>query len=803
MLSSVSIGFREIGRKLRRRKLRRSVKANLHQQAAQTVSIGERAWSSGFDLSGSEQLRSELAVLEQDQSAVASKRASIDGQKADLEQERSKEASGLDARCEELDTERRSANERVSRAKKTLGEHKSGLDAHLNDEERGPDALKAQELRALVSVAEAELSDCTASLKSVDDKLREVAKERKEVVGALDKKISKAQKAIADTQREDVALGSRKSELLSALGQMIIERRAEDASLTSDSPVVEELEQLAAIEAERAGLETKIVALQAETNALPAGVMGRFYGLVTIGFVVLALLAWLSWFLFGGGEREGPRQETRTVSSSSAAREERGGTATSRSTRNISRRSDSDLDELLETLQSGDVEEKAVAGRALGEIGENAVAPALEVLESNDQEQRANAAFALAEMVDLAPEAQAEVTPPLVEALKDNYWRARANAAIALGNLRNGDSDAFGGLRSTLSDDDPRVRAAATYAIGELGVDPAESVPVLAERLAQDEVPDVRVVAANALAMTGAAEAVPALQRAVEDEHWEVSYASMSALGLLRENAIDALPVLIDATARLPRFRAIVPAQSVKMILEGAGPAYNAEPEILSALSQRLDTIVRAVTLTDQRYGCPAASSLAILMQWLPSERPRIAAGLARLPSQRQEGARAFIGDLVLPAFVAMAEVRNQSDSAFLSKLEDPDRNVRWAAASALGFIDSERAIPALAAALADEDAMVQVAAARSLAHLDPESVGVLVDVLGHENPAARVHAAFALASIGRGAGEEDVVPALRDALRDDEFRVRYAMSCALKNIQRIAVCDPESILAPAGWRGR
>jgi HEAT repeat protein len=78
-----------------------------------------------------------------------------------------------------------------------------------------------------------------------------------------------------------------------------------------------------------------------------------------------------------------------------------------------------------------------------------------------------------------------------------------------------------------------------------------------------------------------------------------------------------------------------------------------------------------------------------------------------------------------------------------------------------------------------------------------------LVEVLGHQNPDARVHAAFALASIGRGASEESVVPALRNALQDNEFKVRYAMSCALKNIQRITACDPESILAPAGWRGR
>jgi len=654
-----------------------------------------------------------------------------------------------------------------------------------------------------VSAAEAELAERSAELKLVDDKLKELARERKAIVGALEKKISEAQKAITGTQRQDVALGSKKKEALSSLGQLIVARRAEDASLASDSPVAEELQQLAETEAERSRLDTETIALQAETDALPAGAMARFYGLVTIGLFMLALVIWLSWLLFGRGGGGEPIQETAAVNSGSDGSEGRSATATNRRPSSRSRRSDSDLDELLETLQRGDADAKADAGRALGEIGENAVAPVLEILETDGQEQRANAAFALAEMVDLAPEAQTEVTPGLIEALGDDYWRTRANAAIALGNLRNGDAAAFRGLRSAATDDDPRVRAAATYAIGELGVDPAESVPVLAERLEQGEVPDVRVVAANALALTNAAEAVPALVRAVEDEHWEVSYASMSALGLLEERAIVALPALIDRTAQLSSFRAIVPAQSVKMILEGAGPDYSAEPEILSGLSQRLDTIVRAVTVTDQRYGCPAAASLAILIQWMPSERTRIVDGLARLRSQRRQGSRVFIGELALPVFMAIAGVRNERDSAFIEKLSDPDRTVRWAAASALEFMGSGRAIPALATALADDDAMVQAAAARSLAELDPESVEPLVEVLGQESRGARVHAAFALAIIGRGAAEESVVPALRDALQDDEFKVRYAMSCALKNVQRVAVCDPESILAPAGWRGR
>jgi len=211
MLSSVGIGFREIGRKLRRRKLRKTVKVNLRLQAAQTAAIGEQAWSSELALSGSEELCSALAALEGDQSAVASKRASIDEQKANLEQEREVAAAGFDGRRKELDAERRGKSERVAQAKKAHSARKSELAAlQKKDAEGPPDPLEVQKLETLVAAAAAELAERNAELKVVDDKLKELARERKEVVGALEKKISEAQKAISGTQREDVSLGSRK-----------------------------------------------------------------------------------------------------------------------------------------------------------------------------------------------------------------------------------------------------------------------------------------------------------------------------------------------------------------------------------------------------------------------------------------------------------------------------------------------------------------------------------------------------------------------------------------------------------------
>ena len=158
------------------------------------------------------------------------------------------------------------------------------------------------------------------------------------------------------------------------------------------------------------------------------------------------------------------------------------------------------------------------------------------------------------------------------------------------------------------------------------------------------------------------------------------------------------------------------------------------------------------------------------------------------------------MAELVLPALLVVAQAEGQNAAALILRLGDSDRNVRWAAASALGAMQDERSVPALIGALADEDPAVQQTAARSLAHLGTAAHILLSEALRHESPSVRLHAAYALAEVGRDVDDKAVVAALNAALQDDEFIVREAVACALKNIQRITDCDPDAL---SGLTGR
>jgi HEAT repeat protein len=165
----------------------------------------------------------------------------------------------------------------------------------------------------------------------------------------------------------------------------------------------------------------------------------------------------------------------------------------------------------------------------------------------SDDDERAEAALAGVEPGWL---------PELVAALADRsvdkrWWAVRALALLP------GDR-ATAALLSAAGDQDPTVRAAAFFALGERAApeavaplvralgDPSEyqarlaadalsrlgrlAVPALIDALGQASEPRVRLYAARALAAIGDTSAIPALFEALEDESALVQYWADEAL---------------------------------------------------------------------------------------------------------------------------------------------------------------------------------------------------------------------------------------------------------------------------------
>lgn len=89
-------------------------------------------------------------------------------------------------------------------------------------------------------------------------------------------------------------------------------------------------------------------------------------------------------------------------------------------------------------------------------------------------------------------------------------------------------------LGKRLGDEDPRVRAAAAVALGDLGA--AEQLPALLVAV-EDDAPHVRQMAINALGEIGDARALPRLRRALTDARPEVRYQSVIAFARVADRA--------------------------------------------------------------------------------------------------------------------------------------------------------------------------------------------------------------------------------------------------------------------------
>ena len=156
-----------------------------------------------------------------------------------------------------------------------------------------------------------------------------------------------------------------------------------------------------------------------------------------------------------------------------------------------------------------------------------------------------------AEALDqIGPDAKDGV-PALVEGLKDENINVRRYAAGALGQIGSNAKEAVSALVQALKDnndgvrryeerwlrpkkeDGPsRLRRSIVEALGRIGPEAKEAVPLIVRSLKDDYDPNVRVAAAEALGEIGseATEAVSALVEALEDYDSEVGQRAAKAL---------------------------------------------------------------------------------------------------------------------------------------------------------------------------------------------------------------------------------------------------------------------------------
>jgi HEAT repeat protein len=327
--------------------------------------------------------------------------------------------------------------------------------------------------------------------------------------------------------------------------------------------------------------------------------------------------------------------------------------------------------------------------------------------------------FAVAQgWFERAASAGSEAVPALQLTIETGPVSAAVRALEALASIP--DPRVVKLLCTSLNSAEPRISIAATETLGKVGG--SEAVQALIPCL-QSNHTQLRAEAARALGILGAAEATGPICKLLEDKEWEARREAATALGKLNNPAsLEPLAKVLDdsdadvreaaalALSRTRDRRAVAPLV-LALKDEVAGVR-----RIAAAGLARIDP--DWVSLPETRG---AAEKLKVAIQDAePAVRFFVAQLLVNLGEMSPEALLGFTPEdkLGSPAI----KRKRMATNLFIALLEDRDRDIRQAAAEALGRLGGDRAKQALTRAASDPDGDVAAATQMAMQALTSET---------------------------------------------------------------------------------
>jgi HEAT repeat protein len=409
---------------------------------------------------------------------------------------------------------------------------------------------------------------------------------------------------------------------------------------------------------------------------------------------------------------------------------------------------------LVELLGAEEEMIRWTAVETLAEMGKGAVSALAGALDAEQMEVRLYAVKALGKS-----KAPAElVIPLLVSALADSYWGVRQDAVMWLGRFGPAAQPAIPALLEAFTDKDTRVPHAAGDAV--LDIDPTALgqalshpkaavrayacywpanwgpqgvvfVPQMLKLLKEDPDAQVRYRAARGLEHfpSKAAQIVPGLIAALEDENGHVRAGVCIALRQFGPEAVVAVPALIDTHRRHAKpfyrqnpFQKIVHVPSIQT--DTGRPA----TALRKLAPYAVPGMVKNLASGDPAKQRRAAELLSVLGEPATPAVPL----LTRLLPEADEVTRRNI----LDALINLGPVASPALGELMKLLEHQDPEVRVRVLMALRAIGSgaRQAVPKTILLLDDKSNSVRCHALVTLAKVaDPDvSVGHLAAALTH-----------------------------------------------------------------------
>ena len=317
-----------------------------------------------------------------------------------------------------------------------------------------------------------------------------------------------------------------------------------------------------------------------------------------------------------------------------------------------------------------------------------------------------------------AAAAGAEAIPALQLTAETGSVSAAVRAVEALGLIHDPKVVKF--LSQALNSPEAPVCIASAEALGKIGG--REAVEALTARLTS-HLPQVRAAAVQALGSLGAAESTGKICQMLEDKEWEVRREAASALGKLNN------PESVDPLAKALEDNDSDVRDAAAMALGRIGSRRSVGPLVL-ALKDEVTSVRRIA----------AASLSRIDPDWASLPETRSVAEQLKLAIQDSEPAVRFfvaqllidLGELPPDALTGLSpedhlaspaiKRKRMATSLFAAMIEDRDRDIRQAAAEALGRLGGDRARQALTRASDDPDGDVAAATQMALQALGAET---------------------------------------------------------------------------------
>jgi HEAT repeat protein len=310
-----------------------------------------------------------------------------------------------------------------------------------------------------------------------------------------------------------------------------------------------------------------------------------------------------------------------------------------------------------------------------------------------------------------------EALPALRLTFETGPVSSAVRAVEAMGSIA--DPGVLKVLCHALTSPEPAVSIAAVGALAKNGGGEAVRALVPCLRNAHTQ---IRAESARALGILGASEATKSICNLLQDKEWEVRREAASALGKLKNpETVEPLAAALDDVDGDVR-------EAAALALGGAGDRRAVGPLVL-ALKDELASVRRIA----------AAGLSRIDADWVSLPETRASAEKLKVAIQDAEPAVRFfvaqllvnLGEMSPEAFLGfspddnmaspVAKRQRMATNMFIALLDDRDRDVRQAAAEALGHLGGDRAHQALTRASGDPDGDVAAATQMALQALATE----------------------------------------------------------------------------------